>query len=97
VQFVEGIAVAEGVRCFTYRLNNDNSRDLALVHVKGGSKTPLQRVVQSNRTTEGYIDGRGTLTVGLESGEDHIYVFPDSDTNQGYRYHRSDYAMGCSC
>lgn len=69
--------VKEGVECDTYLFNEDDTRDLAIVRVAGGFKTPLQKVLQGSQTVEGYISGSGTLTVTATNGEIRVYAFKD--------------------
>jgi len=75
VSFVETITVKDGVECDTYTFDEDPSRDLAVVRVLCAHKTPLQRVVDGVRTTEGYINGEGTLRVASQDGEVRVYEF----------------------
>ena len=63
VDFIETMKVAEGVECDVYRLVGDASKDLGIIRIKAGYKTPLQKVLQGERTIEGYISGKGKLTV----------------------------------
>jgi mannose-6-phosphate isomerase-like protein (cupin superfamily) len=63
VSFVETQTVKEGVECDIYTFVGDSSKDLAVVTVSKGHKTPLQRVLLGTKTVEGYVAGKGTLTV----------------------------------
>ena len=63
VTFVETIDVKDGVSCDTYRFNQDDTKDLAVVTVSPGHRTPVQRVVGGTRTIEGYFGGAGNLTI----------------------------------
>lgn len=77
VSYIETIEVAEGVSCDTYSFEADETRDLAVVEVKAGCKTPLQRILQGELTVEGYMSGEGTLTIDLGgSGTQVEYNFP---------------------
>ena len=44
VTYVETMQVKDGVSCDVYTFDNDNSKDLAIVTVDKGSKTPLQKI-----------------------------------------------------
>ena len=50
------------------------SKDLGIIRIKPGGKTPLQRVLQGDKTIEGYIFGKGKLTITKFNGEQEIYV-----------------------
>jgi hypothetical protein len=63
VQFVETQTVKEGVECDIYTFDGDSTRDLAIVRVLKGFKTPLQRILLGDKTIEGFMSGNGTLTV----------------------------------
>jgi hypothetical protein len=75
VAFVQTVTVASGVTCHVYKFLNDDSRDLAIVEVQAGCKTPLQRVIGGDETIEGYFSGKGTLAVRSASGHQRIYEF----------------------
>lgn len=74
VNFVETQVVKEGVECDIYGLDDDNSKDLAIVRVKKGFKTPLQKVVLGTKTIEGYVQGSGLLTI-RSTDQERTYNF----------------------
>jgi len=74
VDFIETMEVIEGVECDVYRLVGDASKDLGIIRIKAGYKTPLQKVLQGERTIEGYISGKGRLTVTRPVGSAEDYV-----------------------
>ncbi len=63
VSFVETMQVKDGVVCDVYQFNNDDSRDLAVVTVAKGCKTPLQKILQGEKTIEGYLRGSGQIAI----------------------------------
>lgn len=81
VSFVESMTVKEGVECDVYSFDGDSSKDLAVVSVREGAKTPLQRVLSGVTTTEGFLSGKGTLTVELLDGT--VETFKFDEQNQG--------------
>lgn len=86
VSFVEVEEIAEGVKCDVYSFLGDDSKDLGIIKIEPGFKTPLQRVLQGTRTVEGYISGDGWLTVTRRDGTREVYQSPDSfsvDINTG--------------
>lgn len=63
VSFVENTKVATGVECDVYAFDGDGSKDLGVIRIDAGHKTPLQRVLKGDRTIEGYISGKGKLVI----------------------------------
>ncbi len=74
VSFVETMHVADGVDCDVYSFVGDSTKDLGIIKVTPGHKTPLQRVLQGDRTVEGYISGKGKLTITKPSGKPKDYA-----------------------
>jgi len=72
VRFTETLNVAVGVECDIYTFVDDKSKDLGIIRIKSGCKTPLQRVLSGDKTIEGYISGRGTLTITKANGKKEI-------------------------
>ena len=81
VSLVETIQVISGVECDVYKFDTDPSKDLGIIRVGPGSKTPLQKVLTGDKTIEGYIQGKGTLTVTKANGEKTVYKV-DEDSGQ---------------
>ncbi len=73
VSFVETMQVAKGVECDVYAFDGDKTKDLGIIRIKPGSKTPLQKVLKGDRTVEGYISGEGKLTITKIDGSKKIY------------------------
>lgn len=78
VEFVETMDVAEGVSCDVYKFVGDDTKDLGIIKIDVGCKTPLQKVLKGDRTIEGYISGEGKLIVSKD-GENKIYEVGDSE------------------
>jgi hypothetical protein len=74
VRYVETQTVKDGVECDIYTFSDDTSRDLAIVRVQKGFKTPLQRILMGTSTIEGFVGGEGTLTVRSEDGGEATYT-----------------------
>ncbi|MFC1722087.1 hypothetical protein ACFL0C_00380 [Patescibacteria group bacterium] len=72
VRFVETENVVLGVTCDVYAFVGDTSKDLGIINIAPGCKTPLQRVKKGTRTVEGYVKGKGTLT--KINGEKVVYT-----------------------
>lgn len=75
VSFKERTEVADGVVCDVYSFIDDNRRDLGIINIDTGKKTPLQRVLKGDRTIEGYISGKGKLIITKHNGQVLEYVF----------------------
>ena len=78
VSFIEHQIVKEGVTCDIYAFTNDPSKDLAIVVVEQGFKTPLQKVLSGTETIEGYISGVAILTVTGFDGTIRKFDYPGS-------------------
>jgi hypothetical protein len=76
VSFVETVAVREGVRCDVYQFDGDDTRDLAVIAVDKGVSTPLRKVIDGTKTTEGYIWGKAKLTITRAAGNTEEWSFP---------------------
>jgi len=81
VSYVETVAVKDGVSCDVYAFEGDTSRDLAVVTVLQGAKTPLQRVLKGETTVEGIVNGVGALTVWAEDGTAMRHTFGPENTD----------------
>lgn len=80
VKFIETQQVKDGVSCDVYEFIDDSSRDLGIVSVEAGSKTPKQKILSGDKTIEGFISGKGTLRVAKPAGETIEYIFPGNVT-----------------
>lgn len=68
VAFNETQAVADGVECDVYSFVDDNSKDLGIIRIKGGSNTPKQQFFKGDKTVEGFLAGKANLVVSNNSG-----------------------------
>jgi hypothetical protein len=67
VNFVETVKVNKDVYCDVYSFDGDKNKDLGVIKIKAGGRTPLQKVLQGDRTIEGHIFGKGRLEItGLD-------------------------------
>lgn len=82
VRFVETQQVKEGVECDIYVFEDDDSKDLAIIRVAKGCKTPLQRVLLGDKTIEGFLNGYELLKVTSRSREEKIYEFKPGDSRK---------------
>ena len=80
VKFIETLQVVDGVECDVYRFEDDNTKDLGIIIISPGSKTPLQKVLNGDRTIEGHISGYGKLTITKSDGKKEIYTVDDMTT-----------------
>ena len=81
ITFVETQQIKEGVVADIYTFDGDSSKDLAIVHVTKGYKTPLQRILKGTKTIEGYMNGNGTFTVTSRDGSVKTYTFTENSDN----------------
>jgi hypothetical protein len=82
ITFVETQTVKEGVIADLYTFDDDGTRDLAIVHVAKGYKTPLQRILKGTKTIEGYMSGNGALTVTAKDGQRKTYTFTEGSDSK---------------
>ena len=96
VTYIETMQVKDGVSCDVYTFDTDNSRDLAIVTVDKGFKTPLQKILKGNITTEGFVSGTGSLTVTQADGQVKTYTFSDNNKGEAVEVKGGrTYAMAC--
>jgi len=81
VNYIETLEVKQGVTCDVYEFNEDKQKDLGIVTVTRGYKTPLQKILKGDKTIEGFISGSGKLTVTVEN-KNTVYEFKDSDKKE---------------
>lgn len=81
IEFVETQQVKEGVECDIYRITDDNTRDIAIVTVKSGYKTPLQRILKGNKTIEGFLEGFGVLSI--TNTDNSVETYSLNNENKG--------------
>lgn len=74
VSFVKTMDVTDGVKCEIYAFTEDENKDLGIIKIEPGKKTPLQKVLKGKRTVEGYISGKGKLTITKPNGEKQEFV-----------------------
>ena len=75
ITFVETMEVKEGVLCDVYTFDNTAEKDLAIVGVKAGFSTPLQKILKGDTTIEELIDGEGALMVTDPEGNKTEYHY----------------------
>ncbi len=73
ISFTRTMNVTEGVKCDVYNFPEDPNKDLGIIRIRAGAKTPQQRVLQGIRTIEGHINGSGRLVVIREGGKSEVY------------------------
>ncbi|MDQ5951293.1 MAG: hypothetical protein QG639_570 [Patescibacteria group bacterium] len=79
-EYLEAMDVKPGVRCDVYIHPDTKERDLGIITIEPGAKTPLQRVLKGDLTIEGYLKGEGTLTLTHTDGTQSIFEV-DSSAN----------------
>ncbi len=73
VSFVETIKVTDGVECDVYSFVEDDSKDLGIIRIKPGKRTPLQKVLGGDKTVEGYVSGKGVLRITKPDGHEELH------------------------
>jgi uncharacterized protein YqfB (UPF0267 family) len=80
ITYIEILEVKAGVFCDVYQFTNDTGKDLGIVRVQKGSKTPLQKVLSGDNTIEIFKDGKGVLTITDVNGNKIRHEFPSETT-----------------
>jgi hypothetical protein len=78
VEFLDSDDVTDGVVCDVYKFNSTKEKDLGIVKVKSGHKTPLQRVLKGDKTIEIFIKGSGVLRIFNDAGKITEYLYPET-------------------
>ncbi|MEI8143736.1 MAG: hypothetical protein WCG48_03945 [Candidatus Berkelbacteria bacterium] len=93
VGYIETMEVTDGVKCEVYSFVEDGSRDLGIIHIEPGKRTPLQRVLSGDRTIEGYMSGKGRLIITGLDGAQQVYEANGGGTVCSCGQYWRDYAM----
>lgn len=80
VTLVNKIQITEGVECDAYSFIDDKEKDLGIIRIKPGAKTPQQKVLAGEKTIEGYVSGKGKLTLKRADGPEAIYWVGGEET-----------------
>ncbi len=83
-QFEERSKVRTGVICDVYSHPENSDQDLGIITIQPGIKTPLQKVLKGEKTIEGYISGKGVLTITHTNGS--VSTFEVSSETKGFSY-----------
>ncbi|MFZ3074245.1 MAG: hypothetical protein WA093_03920 [Minisyncoccales bacterium] len=73
IVFIKTLKVIDGVECDFYQFDGDFNKDLGIIKIKAGFKTPLQKVISGVKTIEGHINGNGKLIVTQVDGNKKEY------------------------
>jgi len=68
LEYIETQQVTDGVECDVYHFKNDDTKDLGIIRIDPGHKTPFQEVLGGIRTVEGYVSGKGQLVIIRNDG-----------------------------
>lgn len=82
IQYIETIQVKEWVECDVYSFIGDNEKDLGIIRVKSWYSTPLQEVLQWDKTIEWYISGTWSLAI-LDKNQKRI-IYPVQADSSGF-------------
>lgn len=74
IEFIECLEVTEGVFCDVYKFTDDETKDLGIITVLEGFKTPRQKVLNGDKTIEGFISGKGTLFIEKPNNKFSTYI-----------------------
>src|SRR5947207_150571 len=71
--YKETVTINSTVKCSVYNFAETDGKDLGIITINKGGKTPLQRVVDGERTVEGHLWGKGRLVVTKVDGTKKVY------------------------
>ncbi len=74
VTYRESTQVTDGVRCDVYTFPEDPKKDLAILTISAGKKTPLQRIRNGDLTLEEYLSGEGSFFVTNLAGKTYEHI-----------------------
>ncbi len=80
IQFIERTEVTSGVVCDVYKFINENEKDLGIITISPGKKTPKQLILDGEKTVEGYVSGKGKLYVRKKDQLESIYEVGGNQT-----------------
>jgi len=75
VTFAESQQVKMGVTCDIYTFANDMTKDLAIIEIQPGFRSPRQRVLKGTRTIQRFVSGTANLYVDELDGSEHTRFF----------------------
>ena len=84
VIFQESYTVVPGVVCDVYIHPETKKRDLGIITIEPRTQTPRQRVLGGDETIEGYVSGKGKLTITHRDGMES--VFEVSPEHEGFSH-----------
>jgi len=73
ITYIETMKVKEGVECDVYSFTNDKNKDLGVIRISPGTKTPLQKILKGSKTVEGFISGKGKLVITKDDGHQEAF------------------------
>ena len=82
VTFVEHQQVKEGVTCDIYTIDGDVTKDLAIVEIQPGFRSPRQKVLTGTRTIQRFISGSANLYVDELDGGEHTRYFKSGEATE---------------
>lgn len=78
VNFVETQHVKDGVECDVYSFTEDDAKDLGIIFIRQGVKSPKQRILKGDKTVEGFLEGAADLTISRGSSDKTTYAYADN-------------------
>ena len=82
VTFVESQQVKEGVTCDIYTIDGDSTKDLAVIEIQPGLRSPRQRISKGTRTIQRFIGGSANLYIDELDGGERTRYFKSEEAAQ---------------
>ena len=81
VRYVSTSQVTKGVSCDVYEFVDDTTKDLGIITIQKGCKTPLQEVIAGDKTYQMFLEGKGGLIILDTNKLAHEYDFPEHESD----------------
>lgn len=82
VTFVESQDIKEGVTCDIYTIDGDSTKDLAVIEIKPGFRSPRQKVLKGTLTIQRFVSGAAYLYVDELDGSERTRFFKSEEAMQ---------------
>ena len=82
ITFVESQVVKEGVTCDIYTIDDDRTKDLAVIEIQPGFRSPRQKVIKGDLTIQRFFSGAAYLYVDELDGSKRTRFFKSQEATQ---------------
>lgn len=90
IMYIKSVHIASGIDSDVYSFLDDKSQVLSIVRVKRGVKSPLEKIESANKIIEGFLKGKGTLSVSTFGNNKNTYYFETAGYNKEVEIHTGE-------